>query len=259
MPERIAIEAQGQIFGIANRTGRPPRVNNTRGRVTSFTPAARLRLMRKLARIKAPKAVFMTLTFPARYPDPEPAKKCLWALLERFRRAYPRASAVWRMEPQKRGAPHFHLLWYNLPFIKFERLQAAWAEICADYLEEDETIFVHLKMCWHQKQVNNYVSKYVAKEGEHRYTSYDGSCFLDNGAYLHTGRCWGLHNAKCIPWAIQAYIVLENVPTVQFERVKALMRSVWAGIPADPEKGGCLFTDLAYELHHEACQIMSIK
>ena len=74
MPD-VAIEAQGCLVAIANRNGNPPPVQTTRGAVTSFSAASRLRLMRKLARLEAVGAVFMTLTYPARYPDADRAKE----------------------------------------------------------------------------------------------------------------------------------------------------------------------------------------
>lgn len=57
----------------------------------------------------------ITLTYPGDWlavaPDGQTAKRHLWALRRRFARAFGRAlAALWKLEFQERGAPHFHLL-----------------------------------------------------------------------------------------------------------------------------------------------------
>src|SRR5690606_1419342 len=53
----------------------------------------------------------VTLTYPRHWPtDPRSWKKHLDAWRKRMQRAWGRLPAVWKLEPQRRGAPHFHLL-----------------------------------------------------------------------------------------------------------------------------------------------------
>lgn len=245
----IAIEVQGDLLAIANRSGRTPK-GGKRGTVTSFSPAARLRLMRKLSRLRADKAVFMTLTYPERYPSPKIAKQHLRAFLERFRRRWPKASAVWRIEPQKRGAPHFHLIWYNLPYVHIATVRLWWAATIQEYMD-GETLQVNMKMCWNSRMVGRYISKYVAKVTDADYSAYDGGCFLDDGAYLHVGRWWGLHNAQHMPWAERIVLIFTAAEMGDLARCKALMRTFWPYLNDDAEKGGVIFTELAYEVLHE--------
>jgi len=94
----------------------------------------------------------------------------------------------------------------------------------------------------------SYISKYVAKETEHPFRGYDGSSFLDNGAYLHAGRFWGFHNADCIPWAVKLYIVLHGVNELNFARAKALLASEWEGLNSDPLRGGVVWSEIAETL-----------
>ncbi len=47
---------------------------------------------------------FLTQTYPAYFPDPHQAKAHLEAFLKRLERRYERFAAVWRIEPQRRGA-----------------------------------------------------------------------------------------------------------------------------------------------------------
>ena len=78
---------------------------------------------------------FITLTYPAGWMDVVPnagsAKKHLHSLRKRFERKFDRPFyAVWKMEFQRRGAPHFHLLAPVPSGMGFsEWLSNAWADI----------------------------------------------------------------------------------------------------------------------------------
>ena len=78
---------------------------------------------------------FITLTYPADWlsvvPTAEAAKKHLQSLRKRFEREFERPFyAVWKMEFQRRGAPHFHLLAPVPSGMGFsEWLSHAWADI----------------------------------------------------------------------------------------------------------------------------------
>lgn len=78
---------------------------------------------------------FITLTYPADWlcvvPTAASAKKHLHALRKRFEREFERPFyAVWKMEFQRRGAPHFHLLAPVPSGMGFsEWLSNAWADI----------------------------------------------------------------------------------------------------------------------------------
>lgn len=243
MTLNCAIEAQGSLVGLAaQRPGSPSQPPPKRGKVTTFSPASRRRLMRRLARMNAKKAVFMTLTYPAEFPGPRVAYTHLRAFLERFRRAAPKASAVWRLEYQKRGAPHYHIIWYGLPYIKWETVRKWWAEIIDAYVD-DWLPRVELKMIWSARQLMYYVSKYVAKlpspaSGEDGY-------FIDV-PYPHVGRFWGIHNKGELPYAARVFIRLSGLSEREFLAMKRVLANEWAGLNAEDGKGGIVFTDRAY-------------
>lgn len=85
----------------------------TRGFVTGWTEASRFRLMKAAARIEWPRRplALITLTYPRHFSaDPDDWKEHL----RRFSIAWARRFgepllALWAMEFQQRGAPHFHL------------------------------------------------------------------------------------------------------------------------------------------------------
>lgn len=90
-----------------------------RGQIVGFSPAARRRLMRFIASLDAGRMGdpwFVTLTYPAPFCLAAPEWK---ANLNRFsvwlRRQDWFGAAVWKLEPQKRGAPHYHLLLFVDP------------------------------------------------------------------------------------------------------------------------------------------------
>jgi hypothetical protein len=73
----------------------------------------------------AGKAVFCTLTYPNEFPlDSVTFKRHLDVFGKRFQRAYPDAGFFWKLEFQKRGAPHFHPMVFGL------QLQAKTRALC---------------------------------------------------------------------------------------------------------------------------------
>lgn len=244
---KLHLEVQGGLVAVKREFKPVEKLTRggNRGLITAFSLASRKRLLRKTARIGAGRAVFMTLTYPARFPTAKIAKTHLRALLERIRRRYPRSSAVWRLEYQKRGAPHFHLLFYNLPFLPFWTLKHWWADIVADYVDGPMPR-VHLKFLTDTRSVQNYVSKYVAKAEKNG----PDPCFFINGSYLHAdnlpGRFWGLFNHHLIPFAPQVWVTLEQVTDTALHHILARLKEEWDGIdPAWPH-GVAVFSNYAY-------------
>lgn len=84
-----------------------------------FTPASRRRLMRKINSINREEAglpFFITLTYHDHWPETSVGRKRhMDALQKRMERVYGPFSAIWRLEFQKRGAPHYHLLAFVAP------------------------------------------------------------------------------------------------------------------------------------------------
>lgn len=190
------IQAQGQVYEV-RRLDTATRLKRSgggiRGVITGFSRASRRRLIDLAARLDTDnvRKTFLTLTFSGS-PEPDKAKVALKRFTMRLRRAYPNFSAIWRLERQERGAIHFHLICFSLPYIPQRELQSVW-EKCTD---EDRSI-LHIKLLNSSRAVMNYVSKYIAK-GE------DGSVFpsLDKPTYQHaTGRHWGYVNKESLPMA----------------------------------------------------------
>lgn len=241
----LHIEAQGDLLAVAHiTTGIKKSSGGSRGAVTVFTKASRRRLIRRFARLRPQKATFITLTYPASYPTPQGAKQDLRALLERFRRRWPKCSAIWRLEFQARGAPHFHLILFDAPFIPFQWLRRWWADIIAEHLASGQLPFVRVELCKSKRKVMAYASKYVSKVG----TDPAVGGLFNNGAYLHVGRWWGIFNRDFLPYAPRAYLTIDQRDAGDLAICKKTMRRVWSGITTRRFQGAVVLTDRAYSL-----------
>lgn len=239
----IAIEVQGDLVALAGSWARPPE-GKRRGNVTRFSDASRKRLMRLTARLEKQSACFLTLTYPRRFPPPMIAKEHRRAFLMRLYRRYPKCSALWRIEPQKRGAPHFHLILFNFPYTPWEDIQRWWTEIC-DYYVDDHDAGINIKWLWNPRQVMAYVSKYIAKL-PYQDPWDPASGVLGNSTYLHVGRWWGVHNRACLPWAVRHFLTFPDTTLVEFERAKQRLAQEWEGVNQSVGFGCVVFSDNAY-------------
>lgn len=213
------VEAQGNLIAIkGSYSALAKSGGGKRGIVTEFSAQSRLRMLRKLARIAPTRVVFVTLTYPERFPSTTRAKGHLRAFLERIRRRYPHASAFWRLEYQERGAPHFHLLFFELPFVPWSELRRWWAEIITAYVD-GFLPRVRIEKINSRRGAFYYCAKYTAKMAG----TTSGSAFFILDAYLHVGRFWGVFNRGVLPYAERRYMVVELITWVGFQQAKAYL------------------------------------
>lgn len=123
--ERWSLEVAPGSVRVRVRQGNPTEPRPTlgrRGTVTMWSAGSRSRMVKKLATIDwtevidaGPdrRAALVTLTYPGEWLGVCPTAKRVKQHLAAFRRAHERswgtAPAVWKLEFQRRGAPHFHL------------------------------------------------------------------------------------------------------------------------------------------------------
>jgi len=254
------IVVQGRLISIA--TTRPLESKEgfapTRGEVTGFSKRSRLRLMHLFATLSDAPAMFITLTYGQKYPTAAKAKTHLKSLFKRLQRENPDASMVWRIELQKRLAPHFHLILYGFKFISFKRLRAMWLEVIGhEYANTaNGTIKCPSMKVIRMKgtrQVSAYVSKYVAKQ--------EDAGTLDSEPYLaaqkEIGRHWGVMGSDKLPYAQKIIIELpdEEASHKIFYDFKRVMRRYWQGVNRYGNTGASIFSDnatdwLRYALVH---------
>lgn len=104
-----------ELFRSRTRAALAVRAGVPRAKIGGFSRQSRRRLLYLLASIDQQASglpLFVTLTHPGK--DWEGYAEEMKRHLDNFHRwlsyRHPEASAFWRLEMQKRGAPHFHLL-----------------------------------------------------------------------------------------------------------------------------------------------------
>jgi len=156
-----------------------------RGKIKGFSPQSRRRMLHLLNQVpkKAHQgALWVDLTYPGDYPSQQASKQHLDAFGKRLLRKFPKASVVWRLELQKRGAPHYHLLVYGIPFLPKRWLSRVWYEIVGSGDVRHLAVGTRVGRVRSFRQAIGYASKYIAK------------CEPDQAGT--EGRVWGVLGRK---------------------------------------------------------------
>ncbi len=217
----------------------PPRLKSPRGEVVGFSRKSRTRMLAKMSTVRrdAP-FCFVTLTYPGKpenwdasqdwpdLPGPRQAKHELSTLIQWVHDQYPSVGVIWKLEPQERGVPHFHLVMYGL-----DRLGDAVSQMLACSL---------IRQRWHamvgRGQLSHfvrgvnfgnskaacgsdfpfietspdlsrwYMSKYMTKTGEPLPLNPDSGLFLG----LAPGRFWGVMYPGSVPFDSPVQILIND-------------------------------------------------
>ena len=253
---KLIFEAQGHYVQIKWSIGSLSQrvIRATRGAVTAFSRKSRKRLLELCARldlaqiVREMPVIFITLTYAAQFPSTEQSKQHLRAFLERIRRFAPDASGIWRIEYQERGAPHYHLILFNLPFLPKRELTAMWGEIVGlQYWDNSQALprppMTRIEAIRSPRKAMAYVSKYVAKS--------DSDSGSDSGfndvPYLHAGRWWGVFNREKLQFAEALAIVLtlplESLQQVLFQYRRLMAKKYYRANRYGRLRGASLFVD----------------
>jgi hypothetical protein len=169
-----------------------------RGEISGFSEASRRRLQRKLIRLDMrANWDFVTLTYPGEFSkDATRWKMDLDAFHSAIRRKWGErfGGAFWRLEQQKRGAPHFHLLVYwagsDVSVSDLRRwVRETWTRIIGKPLNAEwvrtQVQDVEVQPDGGAVKLLHYLLKYLGK--------IDGDGWIDRstGEVVNTGRVWG--------------------------------------------------------------------
>lgn len=117
---------------------------------------------------------------------------------------------IWRLELQKRGAPHYHILIFDLPYVPVAGIQTIWYDIIKTPEElryGNACDLQTVKGDGGKSLIMSYVAKYAAKLSE----DYEGM------TPVKLGRIWGCWNIedekpiKCVLWDIEAEEIANRV------------------------------------------------
>jgi hypothetical protein len=195
-------EVQVLPSGIIVRQDDPARRLGPGGRrssITGFSEASARRLKKKLAALEFRKNVwqFITLTYPGEYSyNPASWKRNLKAFRAQLERTWGDVflGAIWRLEQQKRGAPHFHLLvcWSQKVPLRLIRtsVRESWTRILGGAGPNATWVRTEVQDCRIHAEggvpkLMSYLAKYLGKK------SYAGWLDPSTGELLAIGRSWG--------------------------------------------------------------------
>lgn len=187
----LKVAPRGQLCEVTRHGYRSQRPSHSqRGAVSGFSRRSRSRLLKLCASLDADRAragLFVTLTYPSTWPSDAPDWKThLDSFGKRLSRRCANVSAVWKLEFQKRGAPHFHLLVLGVPYIAASWLASAWYEIVKSGQPEHLVAGTQVDRVRRARSVIAYAAKYLGKVQ----TTNTGDC---------VGRYWGIVGRKQLP------------------------------------------------------------
>lgn len=150
---------------------------------------------------------FVTLT----YPDEYPLDWRIWKSdLETYRRAllrkYPNTQAIWRLELQRRGAPHFHIMLYTGQRDKLKQFRRwndkVWARIAHKHDKYQGKYACQITAVANRGQAVAYLGKYCGKPGQSPVND-DGEIATPESMGDTMGRQWGtIGKPDCRPYAV---------------------------------------------------------
>jgi len=168
----------------------PKRGGGKRERVKGFTKQARLRMIKFLHSVEFTNGLLITLTYGRNWEEEaEGTKAHLQAFRRGFERLYGKVPVVWKLELQKRGAPHYHLFVLRGLFVDIPVVSGLWHKITGSNQDAHLKNGVDVKAVSEDDGIRNvgaYVGKYVSKlSGEE-----------EEEEIKYRGRYWGHWNVK---------------------------------------------------------------
>jgi hypothetical protein len=220
---QVTFWPQGSRFQLStvNLEGQPEKESGgKRGRCGAFGRKSRARLLQYMATVRADVLPwFLTLTYPADWP----LEWNSWKYhLERFTHHFlcrdsdglrlP-VGAVWKLEPQQRGAPHFHAIVYGYSaetHRSVNELRAAWSKVIGTNCPHHSKYGLDFNPARSIRGVMAYAGK-----------RYLGKTVVLPEGWEHVGRYWGVVGRKHVPVSAS---VSATLTAYGWSRVKRLMR-----------------------------------
>lgn len=160
---RQFLEVQGRVARVGTE-GRHDshRGGGKRGRVRAFTHRSRRRVQEKLGKLEMGEGwVMVTLTFPDwEWVGTGPECKARLRAMRKRLMAKGVTAGMWRMEPQERGVPHFHLLCYGETWLSQEWVVEQWGQVLG---YDGPGPICHVTWVRTMRRMTRYVTRYAGK------------------------------------------------------------------------------------------------
>jgi hypothetical protein len=187
--------------------------------------------------------LFVSLTYPGGAPAhwaplARRYKRDLEAFLKRFWRlakfGFRNAFVIWRLESQKRGAPHLHLLIFNVPHLDHETVAKWWWEVVGSGDPEHLKAGTQVEACHTWEKAGYYMAKYMAKLSDESgwvnpflhecyaaiYTEEEFTLVMS--LWEKPGRWWGVRHREQLPFVPEVWAMTREA----FYRLRRVARKV---------------------------------
>lgn len=195
---------------------KPTACDSKRGNVTGFSDKSRQRLRVYLSKLRRQAPIrFLTLTYQRENVNGNDAKRDLHAFLERVRCGYPHVAAVWKLELQRRGTIHFHLLIFG-GWIDHRFISRTWDRIAGNDFHGGHSTSTRIEAARDSGRTVGYLLKYLCKEISNK--SGDAHADGSMGATRtreDLGRVWGVHNRRCVPLASDRLVAVDAAAVLE--------------------------------------------
>jgi hypothetical protein len=164
------------------------------GKISSFSVRSRSRLNKKIATVRKNHIpLFVTLTYHNDWPAGfEGFKYHLHHFCIALFRKFPKAGLVWKLEYQKRGAPHFHFFVWGVPLSDLQDfVPEKWHKIV--YSKLGFRSAYHL--AWHRGELKDNDHCVQPIRSWNGVTSYAAKYFSKVDDEARGGRIWGVRGS----------------------------------------------------------------
>lgn len=178
-----------------------------------FSKASRRRLLQGVAKLDQARlgtGLFVTLTYPGQWPaQPSKWKRDLDVWIKRLRYKHREVAGWWKLEPQQRGAPHFHLLLWGLERVCKSWLSSSWFEVVGSGDERHLRAGTQVQRMRSHRGAIWYAAKYLGKDVPRSWMS------------KTVGRWWGAFNRPALARSEQTIELTDR----QFCRLRRVLRA----------------------------------
>lgn len=239
------LEIQGSVVKLSfNHIPGKACGGGVRQKITEFSQKSRKAMLERMARLDySGRVTFVTLTYKTDVSHSD-AKSHLRAFLKRLSRKHPgtQHASVWRMEYQKRGTIHWHIMCFGLPFTAWNTLREDWREIT----DQPDIKMVRIERIHDPKKARSYVAKYIAKQTDSSPASPLFNYMTNQAVLGNPGRFWGIEGRASLPFA---KLIITTITGLfdEAHSFKDYMRIHWHGVNDTDRRGAMIFVDNAYD------------